>query len=74
MNSAKDIEINNLETTIQKQNLNSEKLRQQVNASKGEFMSQNRVVEFNTIIQDLSDGKTDLEEAHMKLRTNYRVA
>ena len=71
---AKEVEHQEAETILQKYQLDLEKLKQQASQGKGAFISQNQVVEFNQIIQDLNDQKTDLEEAHMKLRTQYRLA
>lgn len=71
---AKEIEHQEAETILQKYQLDLEKLKQQVNSNKGVFISQNQVLEFNQIIQDMNDQKTDLEEAHMNLRTQYRLA
>ena len=44
----------------------------ELSASRGVTLSQHEIHGINQKIQDISDQKTDLEEEHMRLRTEYR--
>lgn len=58
---------------MQAKHLDIEKLRKQIADSKNIFLTIEKAEELNNIIKDISDEKTDLEEAFFMMRTKYRA-
>ncbi len=67
----KDIRLHECENALQDKQLTIEKLKQEISSSKNMFLSITKAFEFNKIIQDISDDKTDLEEKYFKLRSMF---
>lgn len=71
LNKNKDDRLHECENSLQNKQFVLEKLQQQLSSTKNMFLTLDKAQEFSSIIQDISDDKTELEEHYFKLRSEY---
>ncbi len=70
----KEYEHHDAENAIQLQNVEIEHLKEKIANSNNIFLTIEKAEELNGIIKEISDEKTDLEEAFFVMRTKYRTS
>ena len=71
---AREGQVESNEQLIQKTTKECEDLRHEIEKTKAIYMTQTKAQQLQLLCRDLSDDKTELEDAHLKMRGQVRAA